>query len=184
MPRTVFRVMSVLVISTAFASAMPGRAQSSFKATTVILVRHAEKQATPPGDPPLSTEGELRAKTLAHILGSAGVKAVFTSQFIRTRDTARPLAEAVGVAPVVVSVEPDPSDRRKISERSVRNLLDGIYQHEGETILVVGHSNTLGLVISALGGGGIAEIPETEYDNLFVVTVYEKGKARVTRLKY
>ncbi|MEP7273398.1 MAG: phosphoglycerate mutase family protein [Acidobacteriota bacterium] len=158
--------------------------QTPFRPTTVFLVRHAEKQATPAADPSLTSDGELRAKNLARALSKAGVKAIFTSQFLRTKETARPLAEAASVAPVVISIQPDPSDRRKISEQSIRNLVDGIYLNAGGAVLVVGHSNTVPLVIAALGGGQVSEIPETEFDNLYVVTIYEKGKAKVAQLKY
>jgi hypothetical protein len=49
---------------------------------------------------------------------------------------------------------------------------------------VVGHSNSVPAVIKALGGDVAPAIGEKEYDNLFVVTVYAKGNASVTQLKY
>jgi hypothetical protein len=39
-------------------------------------------------------------------------------------------------------------------------------------------------IIAALGGPQYPNIPETEYDNLFVVTVYRTGKVKVLRMKY
>ncbi len=159
-------------------------AQTQSAATTVILVRHAEKHATPATDPSLTSEGETRARSLARILAQAGVKAVLTSQYLRTRETARPTADAAAVTAVVVPLEPDPADRRKISQQSINALVAGIHRYSGETVLVVGHSNTVPLVIAALGGGQVPEIPETEFDNMFVLTLLDKGKAKVTHLKY
>ena len=66
---------------------------AQFKPTTVFLTRHAERDTTPPEDPALTAAGKERAERLARMLEGAGVKAVFTSQFARTRETGRPLAE-------------------------------------------------------------------------------------------
>src|SRR6185369_592218 len=57
--------------------------KSEFKVTTVYLVRHAEKAAAPAADPPLLEAGNKRAQELARTLGNAGIKAIFTSQFLR-----------------------------------------------------------------------------------------------------
>ncbi len=151
--------------------------------TTIYLVRHAEKQTTPPGDPPLTEAGRVRAASLAGLLKPLGVKTVFTSQFLRTKETARPLAEALGATPIVVEMISDRSAPGGISERSIKELAERILAHRGEAILVVGHSNTLPLIIQGLGAGPVPEIPETEYDNLFVLTISEKGVA-LARRKY
>lgn len=177
--RVAFALLAFLTIAPARSSA-----QSASKPTTVFLVRHAEKQATPPADPPLTAEGEARAKNLAKILSSAGIKAAFATQFVRTRETARPSAEGAGITPTVIPLEPDPMDRRKLSSQSIKNVVDAIYKNAGQAVLVVGHTNTLPLVITALTGEQIPEIPETDFDNLYIVTVFEKGKTAITRLKY
>jgi hypothetical protein len=39
-------------------------------------------------------------------------------------------------------------------------------------------------IIAALGGPTFPTIPETEFDNLYIVTVYRTGKAKVVKLKY
>ena len=53
-----------------------------------------------------------------------------------------------------------------------------------QTIFVAGHNNTVPAVVSALSGENFPTIPETEYDNMFIVTVYRFGKAKVVKLKY
>ncbi|MFI5075863.1 MAG: histidine phosphatase family protein, partial [Vicinamibacteria bacterium] len=61
----------------------------------VIVVRHAEKADQTP-DSALSPKGQVRAKALADLLRGAGVTHVITSEYLRTRETAAPLATALG----------------------------------------------------------------------------------------
>ena len=49
---------------------------------------------------------------------------------------------------------------------------------------MVGHSNSIPDVIRMLGGDTSPPIDEKKHDDLFVVTVYAKGKAKVAHLKY
>ena len=152
--------------------------------TTVFLVRHAEKAANPPEDPPLTEAGSVRSQVLAHTLGKAGIKAIYTSQFLRTKLTAEPLAKLLGIASTTVPIKMSASNPREVSQESVKEVVEKIYQRAGESALVVGHSNSIPEVIRALGGGVVPKIDEKEFGDLFIVTVYAKGKAKVTHLKY
>jgi broad specificity phosphatase PhoE len=162
------------------ASAPP---QEDFKVTTVFLVRHAENAAEPRPDPPLLETGVARSELLARILAKSGVKAIYTSQFLRTKATAEPLAKQLGFASVPITLKVSASNPREISSESIQEIIDKIFQTPGDRVLVVGHSNSTPAVIKALGGDA-APIGEKDYDNLFVVTIYAKGKASVTQLKY
>ena len=71
------------------------RETEAFRPATVFLVRHAEKAAQPAGDPPLLESGLKRSSDLARILKKSGIRAVYASQYLRTRQTAEPL-ETVG----------------------------------------------------------------------------------------
>ena len=76
------------------------RAQSAPAAsTTVILVRHAEKAAEPADDPPLTAAGATRADALVDLVKDAGVTAVVSTQFQRTRLTAAPTAAKLALRP-------------------------------------------------------------------------------------
>jgi phosphohistidine phosphatase SixA len=159
-------------------------AQEDFKVTTVFLVRHAERADAPREDPPLTEAGTARAQLLARMLGKSGVKAIYTSQYLRTKATAEPLAKQLGVASVAMSLKMSPSNPRQVSSESIQEIVDKILQKPGENALVIGHSNSVPDVIKALGGDVVPTVDEKEFDDLFVVTVYAKGKARVTHLKY
>lgn len=141
--------------------------------TTVILVRHAEKTAVE-SDPPLTAAGEARAARLAQMLASSGITAIYTTPYARTRDTAAPIATALQLTPV--ELKPGPSYAADLAAR-IRA------EHEGGTVLVVGHSNTTQNVMKALGIENAPKIEETEFDNLFIVTLTASG-AKMLVLKY
>ena len=184
---------SLLAVSTAglFVSSLGGQRvgatmvlQEDFKPTTVFLVRHAERADAPREDPALLETGTARAQSLARILGKSGIKAIYTSQYLRTKATAEPLAKQLGITSVAISLKTTAANPRQIAPESIQEIVDKIYQRPGENALVIGHSNSVPDVIKALGGDVVPTIDEKEFDDLFVVTVYAKGKARVTHLKY
>ena len=142
--------------------------------TTVILVRHAEKVIDPNNpDVDLSPAGQARAQELVRMFGDAGINAIYATQYKRTLETAKPLADKLGL-PV-----------NQVNSKSTADLLAQIRsQHSGQVIFISGHNNTVPEIIAALGGPTYPTIPETEYDNLYIVTVYRTGKAKVVKLKY
>lgn len=125
----------------------------------VFLVRHAERAATSghvPADTGLSAAGRERAQDLAHALKDAGIKAIFTTEYKRTQETAAPLAESLGIRPEVVSAD------------DLRSLVAKVRETRAN-VLVVGHSNTLPQIIRALGATSRVAVTESDYDNLFLV---------------
>jgi broad specificity phosphatase PhoE len=142
--------------------------------TTVILVRHAEKNIEPNNpDPDLSPAGQARAAELARVLGSTPIDAIYATNFKRTQQTVKPLADKLGLVPSVIDA------------KSTTDLVNRIVSaNRGQTVLVSGHSNTVPGIVNALGGGSSPDIPDNEYDNMFVVTIYQFGKAKVVKLRY
>jgi broad specificity phosphatase PhoE len=140
--------------------------------TTVIVVRHAEKIADGTKDPALAPEGVARAARYAARYGGAGLTAVYATPFKRTRDTAAPVAAAAGVA----VTETDPKDAAALAERIVE-------EHRGDTVFVVGHSNTIGPIVQALGGEAPTEIADTAYDDVFIVTAPRFGPVSTLHLR-
>lgn len=153
------------------------------RATTVILVRHAEKAAEPREDPPLDETGRARAAELARMLASTGITAIISTPYARTRQTATAVAERAGVEVTLVPVVMDPANPRAISKDYYAAMAKQIRAHEGGTVLVVGHSNTIPEIVNALGGKA-DPIDERTYDDLFVVTLVDGTAVATTRLKY
>ena len=143
--------------------------------TTVILVRHAEKAAEPASDPGLTPDGERRARELAQIGRDAGATAVITTQFLRTRATAQPLANELHLSPEVVDAR---------GSTHAQDVAAHVRKHAGEVVLVVGHSNTIPAIIAALGAPQPPPICDPEYDNLYIVTLPASGPARVIHARY
>jgi len=144
----------------------------------VFLVRHAERaDMAAPGqaamqtqtDPPLSAAGQARATRLAAMLGDAGVGAIFATEYRRTRDTAQPLADRLGLTVDTVAAR----DTEALVGRLRSDYADRI-------VLLVGHSNTVPAIIRALGGPEVT-IADDEYDNLFVVV---PATGTFTRIRY
>lgn len=143
------------------------------RVTTVLLVRHAEKEYPPRLDDretPLNPAGEVRAEKLAHVTHKTGVTAVYATEYIRTQQTVQPLADLLEIEPIIYT--------------DVAWLANQVLsEHNGDVVLIAGHSNTVPQIINSLGGSSILSIGN-EYDNLFVVTVFQPGQAHILNLQY
>ena len=192
-------VLAVALMATAFVvSPFPSAAQPANRAgglPVIILVRHADKAAEPADDPPLTAAGTKRAQDLAAALGNAGVTAIITTQVRRTRETAQPLAKALGLVPQVVTVGqralvPNPPAQAqmppevvKARDEYVKLLKAAMRRLGGGVVLVVGHDWSVPGLIGALGGPPLPNICSSVYDNLFILTV-AGGKAHLIQAHY
>jgi phosphohistidine phosphatase SixA len=137
----------------------------------VFLVRHAEK--TDLGeDPELSAAGHERSVALAAALRNSEIEYVHSSDYIRTRDTAAPMATDHGLEVELY----DPRDLPALVER---------LRGSGGRHLVVGHSNTTPSMVELLGGSPGSPIDEkAEYDRLYIVTIGGDGVVSSVMLRY
>ena len=76
---------------------MSGQEPAAGRASTVILVRHAEKDRDDPTDPGLTERGIRRAEALAKTLRAAGVTKLYATEYQRTKATLQPLSELLGL---------------------------------------------------------------------------------------
>lgn len=142
--------------------------------TVIFIVRHAEKQTTKgERDPGLTDAGNKRADLLAGLLSGANLKAAYSTEFKRTRATVAPAAKAAGITPAVINA------------RDFKGLIQTLKtKHPGQCVLVAGHSNTVPMMLRALGTQTRVTIREDEYSNLFVVTIGPDGGAAAIQLQY
>jgi len=148
--------------------------KKSDAATVIYLVRHAEKAKEGGRDPLLTKEGTERAERLKNILLNANIEEVYSTDYKRTQHTAGPLAKAIGKT--VESYNP-----RELT--AFANQLKS--RSKGKNILIAGHSNSTPTLTNALlGAEKFAQLDESQYDHLFVVTIGADGKALGMDLRY
>lgn len=163
--------LAALVLSVAI------RPQLSAQASTVVLVRHAEKEAGT-GDPALSSAGQARARDLQVALAAFPVQAIFVSEFRRTLQTAAPTAASFHVTPVAIAVRGDAQAQASATAAAIRHLAPGT------AALVVGHSNTIGPIIEALGGPHIEDLCDAEFATILVLELTRTAPPRLLRASY
>ncbi|MGH8129942.1 MAG: phosphoglycerate mutase family protein [Steroidobacteraceae bacterium] len=146
--------------------------------STVIFVRHAEKDLSTGEDPSLSEAGRRRVEELTRQLVEAdvvaGIDAIYVTPFRRSRETAEPLAAKLGLQMNVY----DPDENEAVLETILQ-------KHKGRIILVVAHSDTVPTLIADLGASKkVPPIAEDEYDNIYVVVIPWFGKTKTIRLRF
>ncbi|CAM3634096.1 SixA phosphatase family protein [Litorimonas haliclonae] len=164
-------LIGAMIVTACQTAPQPTQLPAAQPAATFFLVRHAEKTSDK-NDPALTAQGRQRAELLADTLQDAGITRIYSSDYIRTRDTAAPLAERLGRQVEIYDV----GDLQAIASK---------LKAEGKRALVVGHSNTTPELVDLLGGeGGEPIVEATEYDRLYVVTLGKGGNMSTTLLRY
>lgn len=137
-------------------------AQDSEKTFTLYLVRHAEKElsADDPKDPPLTECGEQRAESLAYFLASVDLDAVYSTDYLRTRSTAQPVARDKKLEIQIY----DP----KGMEDFAKVLIE-----QKQEALVVGHSNSTPNLAGLLLKQEVEPIDESIYDRIYQLVFYQ-----------
>lgn len=122
----------------------------------IYLVRHAEKDAVPKNDPPLTTDGVIRSVDLASWFKNIDIDTVFSTDYVRMRETAKPLTEQKNLELAIYDAKDFDGFAKQLKKMKV------------DTILVVGHSNSILEQIEALGFERPQQaIDENEYDKIF-----------------
>lgn len=159
------RLGLLLIICTLAGNVLAGTADNDY---TLYLVRHAEKQADSSRDPALTETGKERSQKLANWFRDKTITDIWSSDYVRTRDTAGPSASQLGLQLNIY----DPANQsvlvRQLSER----------RHNA---LIVGHSNTIPELARLLCNCSIADMEESEYERMIVITI-SKGETRVETL--
>lgn len=142
--------------------------------TFFYLVRHAEKDTG--YDPGLTKAGYRRCGDLYRALKEKRIKKVFVSQYRRSRLTADSLVYYTGAD--TIHYMADASADGLFSALALLSSIDS-------AVLIIGHSNTIPQIIRRLGVSGfeLIEIPDHEYDNLYIVKPGRK-KRRLVQKKF
>jgi len=143
----------------------------------VFIVRHAEKASATDPDPSLSDAGNARAIALAAALRDAQVTDILVTSRKRTLETAAVVANARQLIAHVVPLSPNTAEHITAVAKAVREA-------KGNAVLVVGHSNTVTGIITALGAPKLPDLCDAQYANLFIVRLPARGAPSLIRAKY
>jgi broad specificity phosphatase PhoE len=143
-------------------------------AVEYIVVRHAEKGTDDARDPSLSEVGKARARALATVLADTPLHAAYATAYQRTQQTAQPTASSHGLSVMTY-------DAKLPATTFVAQLRA---THTKGAVLVVGHSNTVPEIVTALSGHAVEPMPETMFDRLYRITIDSTGTATLVQERY
>ena len=142
---------------------------------TIILVRHAEKDASDPtsANPQLSAEGKKRAERFARLIKKYKPRRIYATNYLRAAQTAEPIAN-------LRKIPVQTYDAGKLAE-----LVTEITSFKkGRRIIVVGHSNTTPALANLLiKENKYKQMPDTEYGKIWIIRM-KKGKVWVEEISY
>jgi len=139
------------------------------------LVRHAEKDTSIAGDPPLTKEGIDRSMKIADIMRGTRVDAIYSTMTLRTMFTVDSLSD-------IKAMQILPYDNKTLNE----TLEKVKYDDEYNRIFMVGHSNTIPSITNTLAGRDIFTkiFDESDYGNFVIVVANKSGSTDVFKLRY
>jgi phosphohistidine phosphatase SixA len=151
--------------------------QAQSGTTTIIVLRHAEKDTSAAGsqamqaDPPLSKKGTKRAEDLVSTLSDYRIDEIYSTNYTRTRATVTPLAEKYGYE--IFTYDP----------RNLQQFADQLKMATGKTIVIAGHSNTVAKLVNMVAATDYPDIPDNVYDRLYIIRIRD-GIATAEIRKY
>jgi len=156
-------VLAALALTVVLAFQVAPKTEQNGKLFTIYLVRHSEKDGASanPADPPLTSCGEERAEHLSTFLSEVPLEVVYSTDYTRTQNTAQPTAKSK-------ELEIQEYDAHEL-ESFAKLLIDG-----KQDALVVGHSNTTGVLAGLLVGEEIGAFDESIYNRVYQVVVHKK----------
>lgn len=165
---------ALLLVAASSGCAVKVATPHSQPGTTFILVRHAEKVADGSRDPALTPGGRARSLALARDLRDEPLRAVLATPYRRTQQTGAPTAALHGLEVTTYDAnEPASALGKRLSS-----------QHRHGTVLIVGHSNTVAGIASALCGCEVSPLRDDEYDRRIRIRVAADGRAWLREDRY
>jgi 2,3-bisphosphoglycerate-dependent phosphoglycerate mutase len=136
------------------------------ESTTYYLIRHAEKDRTEKtnSNPNLNKKGQERAKKWSTYFENIELDAIYSTEYNRTIQTAKPLANVKGL---------------KILNYDATSMYDANFKKatKGKKILIVGHSNTTPIFANKiLGEKKYKNMNDNDNSSLYIVTITNTKK--------
>ena len=131
---------------------------------TIYLVRHSEKEVSASmygSDPPLTPCGKKRSESLSKFLKDVPIEVIYSTDYIRTKNTALPTAQLKGL------------DIQQYDGEALEDFSKVLLRRKQDA-LVVGHSNTTGVLAGLLTGQEIGEFDLDIYNRIYQVVLRKK----------
>jgi len=127
--------------------------------TTIILLRHAEKESTG-NDPSLSPAGLERSYKLQKALKEYKPDHFYSTDYKRTKQTVTPWANATGKEIEIYNAD------------ELAAFAEKLKAFKGKTIIVAGHSNTTPQLANLLlGNEKYTTLNDAEYSKIWILTI-------------
>jgi phosphohistidine phosphatase SixA len=133
---------------------------------TYYLIRHAEKVRTDPKDPDptLNIDGMMRAKRWAAYFEPIKLDEIYTTKYIRTKQTISLIAQQKMISP------------KRYDPNTVYSE-EFLKETNGKTVLIAGHSNTTPQLVNKLiGEEKYMDMDDSDNSTLFKVTLNGNDK--------
>lgn len=141
----------------------------------IYLVRHAEKDTVPKGNPVLTDAGYERSFLLAEMMKKTRLDAMYSTLYNRTMHTVDSLGNTKGLATNIYQ----PKDLKQLG-------IDITNSKEMNNVIISGHSNTTPAMANVLMGEKVIDsgFDESDYDNFLVVNILPDGQKKLYQLRY
>ena len=144
--------------------------KESDKTTTIILIRHAERD----NFFNITDEGRKRAEALVDRVADMGISAIYSPDLSRNVETVKPLAAFLEIEITLIP---------RINKASIDEIMRIVLTpNKGKVVLLVGNgSGNLRLLHQRLGGQGDGPY---QYGQLNIYCIYDDGSVSVARSKF
>ncbi|WNW02360.1 phosphoglycerate mutase family protein [Tenacibaculum sp. HL-MS23] len=141
--------------------------------TTYYLIRHAEKDRTDKSNknPNLNKKGKERAKKWSEYFKDINLNAVYSTNYNRTIQTAKPTADSKKLD--IINYDPS-------------NMFSKDFEKEttGKTVLIVGHSNTTPQFANKIIKSEVYEsMDDNDNASLFIISLKKSFRNKTTSIK-
>ena len=131
------------------------------KETIFYLIRHAEKERSNSEnkDPILTSEGIKRANHWASYFDTIPLNSIYSTDYIRTKQTIFPVSKLKQIIPKIYSVD----------ELDINQLISS---NQGKRVLISGHSDTTPSMVNKLiGENKFSNMSDSDNNSLYIVNI-------------
>ncbi len=149
-------------------------AHQSEETTTFYIVRHTETNPPLMGVITLSKIGKQRAQDLAEVLKHKVIHAIYTSETLCDKETARSIAENKKL----IMNTYDKENTKSFLQRILK-------QRKGQNVLIVGNIETVVTMLQELSSSFVpTSLDKTDHSILFEALIDANNVAGITRIQY